>query len=72
MALALGASLALAGIMTENWMGPSNESDRWLQVIGWTVGPALVQGGLLGVVVMLVWTGLRRVRRESVDEEDPS
>ena len=71
-ALALGAFLSLAGIMTENYVGPSSESDRWLQVIGWTVGPALVQGGLLGVVVMLVWTGLRRVRRESVDREDPS
>ena len=59
--------------MTETYTGgPSSQGDRWLQVVGWTFAPSMVQGGVLGIVVMLVWTGLRHVRRTAVDEGEPA
>jgi hypothetical protein len=36
-----------------------------LQYAGWTIAPSLVQGGLLGIVGMLVWTGVRHARLEA-------
>jgi hypothetical protein len=71
-AFALGATLVLAGIMSEGYYGTPNESERWLQIVGWTVAPSLMQGGLLGIVVVLVWTGLRHARRAEAHAEAPS
>ncbi|WP_448808317.1 hypothetical protein [Agromyces bauzanensis] len=63
-AAVLGVSLWWASIASQNYYsGPGNESDRWLQAFGWMVAPSLVEAGLLGLVVMLVWTGLRHARR---------
>ena len=64
-ALALGAGLFLSSVMVQNPYGSANVDDRWLQLAGWTISPALVQGGLLGVVAMLVWTGVRHARLET-------
>ncbi|WP_156401613.1 hypothetical protein [Agromyces sp. Soil535] len=72
LAFALGATLVVAGIMSESYYGASGESERWLQIVGWTVAPSLMQGGLLGIVVMIVWTGLRHARRTETDAEVPS
>lgn len=63
-ALALGAGLFLTWIMGQNPYG-SSSSDQWLQYASWSIAPALVQGGLLGIVAMLVWTGVRRARAQS-------
>ncbi len=72
-AFALGATLALAGIMGEDYMGgPLDEGQRWLQLLGWTVAPAIAQGGLVGIVVMLVWTGVRYARRSVAHTAEPS
>ena len=49
--------------MAENPFSGVSQSDRWLQYVGWIVAPALIQGGLLGIVAMLVWTGIRWARR---------
>ena len=65
LALALGAGLFLSAIMGQDPYGGGNLSDRWLQYAGWTIAPALVQGGLLGLVAMLVWTGVRHARRQA-------
>ena len=64
-ALAIGAALFWAGISSFDYFGPSNEADRVLQTVSWTVAPSLVEVGCLGVVVMLVWTGLRRARAQA-------
>ena len=63
-ALALGAGLFLTWIMGQNPYG-SSSGDQWLQYAGWTIAPALVQGGLLGLVGMLVWTGVRHARAQT-------
>lgn len=62
-AAVVGVALWWAGVATESFYGPTNESERWLQVIGWSVAPALIEVGLIGVVVMLVWAGIRHARR---------
>ena len=64
LAVALGAALFLAGIMADYGMSMPSYNDRWLQTVAWTVAPSLVQGGMVGVVGMLVWTGLRHAQRE--------
>jgi hypothetical protein len=65
--LVVGAGLIWGGVMTQEFFGPTDESDRLLQLAGWTIGPALVQVGLLGVVGMLGWSGVRYGRRVSRD-----
>ena len=60
-ALALGAALFFTAMMGQNVYGMAS-NDMWLQYAGWTIAPALVQGGLLGIVGMLVWTGVRHAR----------
>ncbi|RZS68756.1 hypothetical protein EV187_1194 [Agromyces ramosus] len=62
-AVVVGGALWWAGIMAEDPFGGARPSDRWLQYVGWVVAPALVQGGLVGIVAMLVWTGVRWARR---------
>lgn len=62
-AVVVGGALWWAGIMTQDPFGGARPSDRWLQYVGWVVAPALVQGGLVGIVAMLVWTGIRWARR---------
>jgi hypothetical protein len=62
-ALVIGALLFWGGIMAQDYFGPSDQSDRMLQLAGWTVGPALMQVGLLGVVGLLGWAGVRHARR---------
>ncbi|KQZ11167.1 hypothetical protein ASD23_03475 [Agromyces sp. Root1464] len=63
-AIAIGAALFWAGISSANYFGPSNEADRLLQTVSWSVAPTLVEVGCLGVVVMLVWSGIRRARTQ--------
>ena len=63
LAVIIGSAFWWAGIMAENPFSGPSESDRWLQYVGWVVAPALVQGGLMGIVAMLVWTGIRWARR---------
>jgi hypothetical protein len=70
-ALALGAGLFLSAVMAQDPYGGGNLSDRWLQYAGWTIAPSLVQGGLLGVVAMLVWTGVRRARAQTQRASEP-
>ncbi|WP_448002519.1 hypothetical protein [Agromyces bauzanensis] len=68
-ATVIGVALWWGAIASESfYSGPSNESDRWLQLLGWMVAPSLVEAGLLGLVAMLVWTGVRHARRY----EEPS
>jgi hypothetical protein len=63
-AVILGISLWWASITSRSYYGgPSNESDRWLQAFGWMVAPTLIEVGILSVVVMLVWAGIRHARR---------
>lgn len=64
-AVAIGAALFWAGISSFDYFGPSNEADRVLQTVSWSVAPSLIEVGCLGVVVMLVWTGLRRARAQA-------
>ena len=64
-ALALGAGLFLAAMTGQSFYGPTGPSEQWLQYAGWSIAPALVQGGLLGIVAMLVWTGVRRARTQA-------
>jgi hypothetical protein len=61
----VGASLWWASVMGETFTGPVRASERWLQVVGWTLAPSLVEAGLLGIVAMLVWAGVRHARREA-------
>jgi hypothetical protein len=61
-ALALGAGLFFTAMMGQNVYGGMASNEMWLQFAGWTIAPALVQGGLLGIVGMLVWTGIRHAR----------
>ncbi|WP_173922703.1 hypothetical protein [Agromyces sp. Marseille-P2726] len=61
-ALVIGAALYGSAIMAQDFFGPSDQSDRLLQLTGFTVGPALVQVGLLGIVGMLGWAGVRHAR----------
>ena len=63
LAVVIGGAFWWAGMMAENPFSGARQSDRWLQYVGWVVAPALVQGGLIGIVAMLVWTGIRRARR---------
>ncbi|GAA4379668.1 hypothetical protein [Agromyces bauzanensis] len=59
----VGVALWWSSIVSQDfYSGPSNESDRWLQLLGWMVAPSLVEAGLLGLVAMLVWTGVRHAR----------
>ncbi len=69
--LAVGVALFWASLMSENYSGPTAESDRLLQYAGWTIAPAMVQGGVLALVGMLVWTGVRHVHAAAArsDEE---
>lgn len=64
-AVIIGAALLWTGISSFNYFGPSNESDRVVQVLSWNVAPPLLQAGLLGLVGMLVWSGIRRARVQS-------
>lgn len=64
-AVIIGAALLWTGISSANYFGPSTESDRVIQTLSWSVAPPLLQAGLLGVVVMLVWSGIRRARVQS-------
>lgn len=64
-ALVIGAMLYWGGVTAGSYFRPPSESERWLQVAGWTVAPALIQAGLLGVVVLLAWSGIRFARRAS-------
>lgn len=64
LAVVIGGAFWWAGMMAENPFSGVSQSDRWLQYVGWVVAPALVQGGLIGIVGMLVWTGIRRARRQ--------
>lgn len=59
----VGAGLWWASVSSENYYGPVSQSERWLQMVGWTVAPSLIQAGLLGCVAMLVWTGVRHAAR---------
>lgn len=61
-ALVIGAALYWSGIMAQDFFGPTDESDRLLQLAGFTIGPALVQVGLLGLVGLLGWAGVRHAR----------
>ena len=61
-ALALGAGLFFTAMMGQSVYGGIASNDMWLQYAGWTIAPALVQAGLLGIVGMLVWTGVRHAR----------
>ena len=63
--VAIGAALFWAGISSFDYFGPSNEADRVLQTLSWSVAPSLIEVGCLGIVVMLVWTGLRRARAQA-------
>jgi hypothetical protein len=65
LATVVGASLWWASIMGETYSGPVSASERWLQVVGWALAPSLVEAGLLGIVVMLVWAGVRHARQEA-------
>ncbi|MEF3402727.1 hypothetical protein [Agromyces sp. CCNWLW203] len=65
LAAVLGVALFWAGVSNETFRGPVSEADRWLAIAAWNVAPALVQAGLLGVVGMLVWSGVRRARAGS-------
>ena len=65
LATVVGASLWWASIMGETYSGTVSASERWLQVVGWTLAPSLVEAGLLGIVVMLVWAGVRHARQEA-------
>ncbi|HEU0180565.1 MAG TPA: hypothetical protein VFR16_00140 [Agromyces mariniharenae] len=64
-AIVVGAAFWWAGLMADNPFSGVNQSDRWLQYVGWVVAPSLIQGGLLGLVAMFVWTGIRWARRHS-------
>ena len=64
LAVVIGGAFWWAGMMAENPFSGVNQSDRWLQYVGWVVAPPLVEGGLIGIVAMLVWTGIRRARRQ--------
>ncbi|NUT57950.1 MAG: hypothetical protein HOQ00_03775 [Agromyces sp.] len=64
-AIVVGGAFWWAGLMADNPFSGVNQSDRWLQYVGWVVAPSLIQGGLLGLVAMLVWTGIRWARRRS-------
>ena len=61
-ALALGAGLFFTAMMGQSVYGGIASNDMWLQYAGWTIAPALVQAGMLGIVGMLVWTGVRHAR----------
>jgi len=62
-AIVVGLAFWWAGLMAENPFSGVGQSDRWLQYVGWIVAPSLIQGGLIGLVAMLVWTGIRWTRR---------
>ncbi|MFE6253718.1 hypothetical protein [Agromyces sp. NPDC057865] len=64
-AIVVGGAFWWAGLMADNPFSGVNQSDRWLQYVGWVVAPSLIQGGLLGLVAMFVWTGIRWARRHS-------
>lgn len=68
-ATVVGAGLWWASVSSESFYGPSNQSERWLQIVGWTVAPSLVQAGLVAAVAMLVWSGVRHAARRR--EERP-
>lgn len=61
-ALVAGVGLFWSGISTGSFYGPTTEADQWLQTTAWLVAPSLVQAGLLGLVGMLVWSGVRHAR----------
>ncbi|RXZ49103.1 hypothetical protein ESP57_09150 [Agromyces fucosus] len=61
-ALVAGVGLFWSGISTVSFYGPSTGSDQVLQTTAWLLAPSLVQAGLLGLVGMLVWTGVRHAR----------
>ncbi|WP_136708195.1 hypothetical protein [Agromyces sp. H66] len=68
-ATVVGVALWWTSIANQNYYsGPVDESDRWLQAFGWMVAPSLIEAGLLAIVAMLVWTGVRHARRH----ENPS
>lgn len=62
-AAVVGAAVWWSSVLNQNFNGPVNGSDRWFQALGWMVAPSLIEAGLLGVVAMLVWTGVRHARR---------
>ncbi|KRC61830.1 hypothetical protein ASE14_13590 [Agromyces sp. Root81] len=64
--LVIGAALYWAGISTGSFYGQSTAADQALQTVSWLLAPSLVQAGLLGLVVMLVWTGVRHARAGDV------
>jgi hypothetical protein len=59
----VGAGLSWASVSSENYYGPVSQSERWLQIVGWTVAPSLIQAGLVALVAMLVWAGVRHAGR---------
>lgn len=63
-AVVIGTVLVWAGVSSTKYFGPSNEADRLLQAVSWNVAPSLIEIGLLGVVVMLVWSGIKHARAQ--------
>ena len=62
-ATVVGIGLWWASVTSENFYGPSSESERWLGIVSWTVAPSLIQAGLVAAVAMLVWSGVRHAGR---------
>lgn len=70
-AIAVGIGIMWAAISDQSYYGgPVTEADEWLQASSWLIAPALLQGGLAGLVAMLVWTGVRHARRTAARESD--
>ena len=70
-ALALGAGLFLTWILATEPLRLELEPTSGCNTRAGAIAPALVQGGLLGIVAMLVWTGVRRARTQSQRESVP-
>ncbi|KRE31415.1 hypothetical protein ASG80_02925 [Agromyces sp. Soil535] len=62
-AVVVGSGLWWMAIFNRDYLGPPQQSDVWLEAIAWGIAPALAEAGLIAVVGLLAWTGVRHARR---------
>ena len=69
LAIVVAIGVMWASISNQSYYGgPVTEADEWLQAASWLIAPALLQGGLAGLVAMLVWTGARHASSSAARE----